>query len=50
MISVGVAWENEYNVGRLETCKDPQNITDEAIQFTLWVYDYNKGISYLYKR
>ena len=31
-----VAWENEYDVGRSETCK---NITEEAILCTLWVYD-----------
>ena len=27
-----VAWESKYDVGRPETCKDPKNITDEAIE------------------
>ena len=41
-ISLGkVAWESKYDIGRPEICKDPKNITDEAILRTLWVFDYN---------
>ena len=29
-----VTWESKYDVGRPETCKDPKNITDEAILCT----------------
>ena len=33
--SIGrITWESKYDVGRLETCKDPKNITDEAILCT----------------
>ena len=31
---VSVTWESKYDVGRPETCKDPKNITDEAILCT----------------
>ena len=32
-----VTWEGKYDVGRPETCKEPKNITDEAILRTLSV-------------
>ena len=36
-----VAWENKYDFGKPETCKNPRNITNEVILRTLWVCDYN---------
>ena len=37
-----VTWESKYDVGRPETCKDPKNISDEAILCTFFkVFDYN---------
>ena len=35
-----VTWEGKYDVGRPKICKDPKNITDKAILYTLWVCGY----------
>ena len=44
-----VTWESKYDVGRPETCKDPKNITDEAILCTfLKVFDYIYIYIYIY--